>query len=140
MGTGPYAPVTTERCSSDQIECRCSRVSVRRVNRAYNRPRFPLRTAKRLQALWARRWSWTRPRCRSTPSFARRRGRCHCGRGCDCSRRCGSRRGCCCCCCCWRRSSCACRGCSWCWRWRSTTLAEDFHRGQWCEAINIVAA
>ena len=104
---GPYAPVTTERCSSDQIECRCSRVSVRRVNRAYNRPRFPLRTAKRLQALWARRWSWTRPRRRSTPSFARRRGRCHCGRGCDCSRRCGSRRGCCCCCCCWRRSSCA---------------------------------
>ena len=31
--------------------CRCSRVSVRRVNRAYNRPRFPLRTAKRLQAM-----------------------------------------------------------------------------------------
>jgi hypothetical protein len=33
----PYAPVATERWSSHQIECRCSRVSVRRVNRAYNR-------------------------------------------------------------------------------------------------------
>ena len=46
-----YAPVATERCSSHQIECRCSRVSVRRVNRAYNRPTFALPTAKRLQPL-----------------------------------------------------------------------------------------
>jgi hypothetical protein len=36
--------------SSDQMDCRSSRVSVRRVNRAYNRPGFALRTAKRLQA------------------------------------------------------------------------------------------
>ena len=54
-----------------------------------------------LLTLRARSWSGTRPRRRSTPSFARRRCRCYCGRGCDCSRRCGSRR--CCCCCCWRR-------------------------------------
>jgi hypothetical protein len=33
----PYAPVATERWSSPQIESRRSRVSVRRVNRAYNR-------------------------------------------------------------------------------------------------------
>jgi hypothetical protein len=30
------------------MECRCSRVSARRVNRTYNRPRLALRRAKRL--------------------------------------------------------------------------------------------
>jgi len=95
-------------------ECHCSRVSVRRVNRAYNRPRFPLRTANRLQALWARRRSWTRPRCRSASSFAR--GRCwrRCRRRCRRPRYRG--------CCCWCRSSCGCCCCRRCGcrrrRWR----------------------
>jgi hypothetical protein len=44
----PYAPVATERWSSHQIECRCSRVSVKT-----RQPRLQswlaLRTAKRLQ-------------------------------------------------------------------------------------------
>ena len=31
-------------------------------------------------------------------------------------------------------------GCRRCWRWRSTALAEDFHRRQRCNAVDVVAA
>ena len=135
------------RWASRQIECNCSRVSVRRVNRTYSRSTLALRTrlrgasarqaAKRLQALWTRRWRRPRTRCwrSSDPWWWRRRWR-SCGGG----RR---RRRC-------RRSavavgdavravavavrSCGCRGCRscsscrWCWRRRSTSLAEAFRR------------
>jgi hypothetical protein len=102
---------------------------VRRVDRAYNRPKLALRTAKRLQLLWARWWVWPSARCwRSSSSWWRRRGR-----GCSCG---GGRRSRCTCC----RSGSSCRRrCSWRRSWSSPCLAEFFHRGH-RDAGTVVAA
>ena len=130
------------------------RVSMRRGLTPQS-PRIALRTrvfrssgmakdAKRIRALWTRRWRWARPRrgCGSRTRWWSRRWRSlGGGRSSSCCRRTSSRS--------WRSCrSVSCRGsrswrsgCRGCWRWRSTAaLAEDFHRQQRRYAVNVVAA